>query len=75
VKGDRLGLAPTGYFNQAYDDIVVEKYDNETGRVDFLKPLVTYHWGSPVSTAAKYNGVDIRGEVLILNRNIKVIGD
>jgi len=75
VKGDRLGIAPTGYYNQAYDDIVVDKYDNETGRVDFLSKIQTYHFGAPVSTAAKYNGVDIRGEVIVLGRNIQIDGD
>jgi hypothetical protein len=27
-----------------------------------------------MSTASKYNGVDIRGEVLLLTRNIQIIG-
>jgi len=27
-----------------------------------------------MSTASKYNGVDIRGEVVLLNRNIQIIG-
>jgi len=35
-------------------------------------PLKFYHYGSPVSTGAKYNGVDIRAEVVLLTRNIKI---
>ena len=27
-----------------------------------------------MSTASKYNSVDIRGEVVLLNRNIQIIG-
>ena len=34
-----------------------------------------YHWGAEQSTASTYNGVDIRGEVLILSRNIKISGE
>jgi hypothetical protein len=37
--------------------------------------LKFYHWGAPESTADKYNGVDMRGEVLSLSRNIKVVGE
>jgi hypothetical protein len=41
----------------------------------FTDKLTTYHWGAPISTAGKYNGVDIRAEVLFLERNIKIVGD
>lgn len=34
-----------------------------------------YHWGDANSTSSKYNGWDIRGEVLILTRNIKIQGE
>lgn len=33
-----------------------------------------YHWGAEKSTGEDYSGVDMRGEVLILSRNIKVVG-
>lgn len=36
--------------------------------------LSHYHWGASTSTASKYNGVDIRGEVILLTRNIQIIG-
>jgi len=34
-----------------------------------------YHYGAPESTGDKYNGVDIRGEVLLLSRNVRVVGE
>lgn len=37
--------------------------------------MKNYHWGAEKSTAEKYNGVDIRGEVVSLTRNIKVMGE
>jgi len=75
VKGDELALAPTSYAYEASDQVLVESYDNATGKVTTLTGLTTYHWGAPVSTGSKYNGVDIRGEVALLSRNIKVVGE
>lgn len=37
--------------------------------------LKFYHYGAPESTGEKYNGVDMRGEVLSLSRNLKVVGE
>jgi hypothetical protein len=37
--------------------------------------LKFYHFGAAESTATKYNGVDMRGEVVSLSRNIKIIGE
>jgi len=37
--------------------------------------LTTYHFGAPVSTGDKYNGVDVRAEVALLNRNIRIVGE
>jgi len=34
-----------------------------------------YHFGQDFTTAKLYSGVDTRGEVRLLTRNIKVIGD
>ena len=73
-KGDELAIAPTSYFFEASDHVLVESYDNATGKVTSLKGLSTYHWGAPESTGSKYNGIDIRAEVAILSRNIKIVG-
>ena len=38
------------------------------------EPLEFYHYGKPESTEADY-GVDMRGEVLLLSRDIKIHGE
>jgi hypothetical protein len=75
IQGDRLALAPTGYDYVTSEEAFVQAYDTATGVVTLVSPLLHYHWGSAVSTANKYNGADIRGEVLILSRNIVIAGE
>lgn len=70
--GDRLGLLPTSYSPHALDDVFVSSYDNETGRVTVNSSLSYYHWGQATSTGPDYNGLDMRGEVLLLTRNVKI---
>jgi len=33
-----------------------------------------YHYGEYESTASRYDGIDIRAEVILLSRNVKVVG-
>ena len=40
-----------------------------TGELDF------YHFGRAQSTGDLYSGVDIRGEVVLLTRNVKIVGN
>ena len=61
---------PTSYEFLASDSGYVQSYNNLTGLVIINSTLMHYHWGANMSTASKYNGVDIRGEVVLLNRNI-----
>jgi len=70
--GDRLGLLPTSYSPTTIDDVFVSSYDSTTGQVVITDSLNYYHWGQAESTAAQYNGLDMRGEVLLLTRNIKI---
>ena len=74
VPGDRLALLPTSYAQDARDDVFVQSYDNSTGLVTLNSSLNYYHFGAAVSTASKYSGVDIRGEVLLLTRNVLIEG-
>jgi hypothetical protein len=64
----------TSYDNLGSDDVYITEYDNLTGRANLSKPLNYYHWGDRVSTGEKYNGVDMRGEVITLSRNIRIRG-
>jgi hypothetical protein len=54
--------------------MTIEEYNGETGYLKLTEPLPNYHYGASQSTAGDYNGVDIRGEVLLLDRKIKLIG-
>lgn len=75
LPGDRLGLLPTSYEPNAVDDVFITTYDNTTGAVTLNTSLSYYHWGAAESTGNLYNGVDIRGEVILLNRNVKIQGE
>jgi polygalacturonase len=59
----------------ASDDVFIKSYSNETGVVVLNSTLNFYHWGASESTSAAYNGVDMRGEVLLLTRNIIIEGE
>ena len=47
----------------------------DAGVVTLDKALWNYHYGAAESTGPLYNGVDVRTEVLMLTRNIKVYGE
>jgi hypothetical protein len=76
VPGDRLALLATSYENMASDDVVVKTYDATTGLVTVHAnyTLNFYHWGAQKSPGDKFGGADMRGEVIMLTRNIKIIG-
>lgn len=74
-SGDKIALLPTAQNHKHTDYMEILSYDNITGIVTFTKPLKFYHWGQETSTASQYNGVDMRGEVIMLSRNVKVIGN
>jgi len=61
--------------NTHTDYMVIDAYNNATGFISFVNPLLYYHWGDRLSTASDYNGVDMRGEVVLLNRNVRIIGN
>lgn len=72
VPGDRLGMLPTSYTSNAVDDVFVTAYDSASGKVDINTTLNYYHWGQAESTGATHDGLDMRGEVLLLTRNVKI---
>lgn len=75
TAGDKLALLPTALQHQHTDYLYVQSYSKETGVVTFTDKAKFYHWGQSTSTADNYSGVDMRGEVVLLTRNVKVIGD
>jgi hypothetical protein len=74
VPGDWIALAPTALKFDASESQVVAAYDAETGKITLEDRIKYNHFGAPESTEGKYNGVDIRGEVLILSRNVRIVG-
>lgn len=70
VAGDRIALAATSFKFEAGEYLIISSYDAETGVITLEDEVHYNHWGAPESTADTYNGIDIRGEVLILSRNI-----
>lgn len=76
--GDRVGLVATSTAYLASDEVTILSYSSGSGVVTFnetLDQIHHYHWGNATSTAWKYNGVDIRGEVVLLSRNVKIVGE
>lgn len=74
MEGDRIALAATSFENTAGEDAIVKAYNAKTGETDLTAALKFYHWGAAESTEEKYK-VDMRGEVLSLSRNIKIVGE
>jgi hypothetical protein len=72
---DKIGLPSTTINWNEVDYAVIKSYDNVTGVVNLDRPLSHYHFGKSESTGPQYSGVDMRGEVVLLSRNIKIIGN
>lgn len=72
VAGDEIGLAPTSYTPEAYDSAFIESYDSDTGECVLDSTLNFYHYGA---ADAGETGIDMRCEVLLFTRNIKIEGE
>jgi chaperone required for assembly of F1-ATPase len=75
VAGEKLAIAPTTMRHNDSDYAVILSYTPSTGVVVLDRQLTAYHYGTLLSTATTYGGVDIRGEVFLLSRNIYIKGD
>ena len=83
VSGDELGLAPTNINSMEKDYIKITAYDSVTGKIDIdpSSSIVFRHFGHATSTESKYknkytnDGIDIRGEIVLLTRNIQIVGE
>jgi len=75
VAGDKIGFAPTATQWTHYESAVIASYDIATGAITLTAPLQYYHFGAAASTGTNYQGLDMRGEVVLLTRNIKIRGD
>lgn len=68
-------MLPTSYQWDAFDEVFVVSYDAVTGEVVADHPLNFYHYGRETSTGDLYNGLDMRGEVILLTRNVRIRGE
>ena len=75
VAGDQLYFAPTTVNWKHSDYLEIESYDSTSGIVVLTEKFDFYHYGAYTSTGGDYNDVDMRGEVVLLTRNIVIKGD
>jgi len=75
-EGNRIALLATSLKHDGAEENHIVSYNNETGAAVVRDPIVYHHFGKAESTAEYYAGVvDIRGEVLLLSRNVRIVGD
>jgi parallel beta-helix repeat protein len=72
---DTISLPSTSINWFELDTATIISYNIDTGVATLDRKLSYYHYGASASTGAQYNGVDIRGEVMLLTRNIKIKGN
>lgn len=75
VEGDQVALLCTATQWTHTDYMTISSYDSQTGVVVFNDTLKYYHYGTTKSTADDYSGIDMRGEVVLLTRNVRVVGN
>ena len=75
VAGDQIALLPTATQHHHTEYHTLAAYDPETGLAEIDDTLEYYHWGAMKSTGDKYEGVDMRGEVLMISRNVRIVGN
>jgi hypothetical protein len=74
--GDKLYFAPTAMQATHSDYLTIESYNNESGDLVLTEDFEFYHWGKDAApTLLEYNGLDMRGEVYLLTRNVVIEGE
>lgn len=72
---ETLAFAPTRNNPSEFDYAVISSYNNDTGVVTLDRPLDFFHFGAPVSPGGDFSGIDYRGEVVLLTRNVRIVGN
>jgi hypothetical protein len=70
-EGDELYFAPTTMQTDHSDYLTIVSYDETTGNLLLSDNFSHYHWGQE-SVTDEFGGLDMRGEVILLTRNIKI---
>ena len=71
APGERIGIAATNMRTIDYDECLIKEHDPLTGQITCSWDLKGYHYGSSASTESDWE-VDMRAEVFLLDRNIRV---
>lgn len=74
VAGDKLYFAPTNVHWQHSEYREIASYLPETGLLKVTEAFDFYHYGG-IDISANYEGLDMRGEVVLLSRNVRIVGD
>ena len=75
-EGDRLYFAPTALQHTHSDYLTIDSYNDETGDLQLQNTFNHYHWGQEnAPSTTEFGGVDMRGEVLLLSRNVQIEGE
>lgn len=74
VAGDMIAIADTSFYAMAGETREIKTYNKQTGELEITLALEYYHWGASEGTEETY-GKDIRGEVGLLTRNVKISGN
>lgn len=75
ITGDQVALLPTATQHTHTEYMTIESYEKSTGVLVFTEKAYNYHWGAKTSTVEDYNGVDMRGEVIMVSRNVRIVGN
>lgn len=72
MVGDEIAVAPTGLVADETEYFILTDVNLIYGVLTLDHAAEYYHYGAATSTGSGYNGVDMRGEVLLLTRNVKI---
>lgn len=75
VAGDKIYFAPTNMQSYHHEYKTIDSYSSDSGMLKLTDALDYYHYGGDASIADDFSGLDMRGEVILLTRNIKVVGE
>ena len=73
--GDEIYIAPNAMQYDHSEYRTIKSYNAQGGIITLHEPLEFYHWGNYKSTAEDFNGADMRAEIVLLSRNIKIEGE
>lgn len=75
AAGDKIFLAPSAVQWEHVDHAEIQSYSSATGMITLMEKLDFYHYGQDETTGDEYNGLDMRTEVILLTRDVKIVGD